>query len=66
MTDRYNALTVILDHDIRDDDAKGLIDAILQLRGVLSVKGRVKDIADDIALDRTKLELRTKLWEVLK
>jgi len=66
MTDRYNALTVILDHDIRDDDAKGLIDAILQLRGVLSVKGRVADPNAALALDRARFELRQKLWEVLK
>ena len=64
MTDKYNALTVILDHDIRDDDAKARIAAILQLRGVSSVKGHVADINATLALDRARFELKQKLWEL--
>ena len=41
MTDRFCALTVSLERDIRDDNAQGIIDAIKQLRGVLSVEGNV-------------------------
>lgn len=37
MTDRYDFLVVILDRNYRSDDAKGLIQAILQLRGVVDV-----------------------------
>jgi len=29
MTDRYYALTVLLDEDIRDDDAEAIINAIV-------------------------------------
>ena len=52
MTDRYNALTVVMEKDMRDDDAEALIAAIRQLRGVLSVSGNVADLGQ-------------KLWSVL-
>jgi hypothetical protein len=48
MTDRYNALTVVLEHDIRDDDAEAVANAIRQLRRVLSVSGNVADMGDHI------------------
>lgn len=35
MTDRYHTLTVVLERDMRDDDAAALIAAIGQLRGVI-------------------------------
>lgn len=37
MSDRYFALTVVLEQDIRDDDAEPLIAAIRQMRGVADV-----------------------------
>lgn len=43
MTDRYHALTVVLDTDIRSDDAAQIIDAIRQVRGVLTVDPIVAD-----------------------
>jgi len=65
MTDRYNALVVVLDHDIRDDDAEALLNAIRMLKGVLSVKGNVSDIGDLIAQDRASHELRKQLRDIL-
>lgn len=65
MTDRYNALTVVLDQDIRDDDAEKLMQAILQLRGVISVDGNVVNIGDYTAFQRARSDLAQKLWEVL-
>lgn len=65
MTDRYNALVVILDHDIRSDDAEAVINAIKQIRGVLNVKPNVADIESSIATERVMAELTKKLWEVL-
>lgn len=65
MTDRYNALTVVLEKDIREDDAEALLNAIRQLRGVLSVHGNVADFDDQIAQDRVRHELGEKLWRVL-
>ena len=65
MTDRYNALTVVLEHDIRDDDAEDLLAAIRQLRGVLSVSGNVSDLDAHIAQARARHDLGEKLWLVL-
>ena len=65
MTDRYNALTVVLDHDIRSDDAESIINAIEMIRCVLSVKPKVSNIDDHIAYDRVRSELGKELWEIL-
>lgn len=65
MTDRYNALTVVLDRDIRSDDAEAIINAIRQIRGVLAVDPHVADMADHVAVARVRAELTEKLWGVL-
>lgn len=66
MTDRYNALTVVLDRDIREDDAEQLINAIRMLRGVLTVDPHVANIGDHVASMRVKRELTEKLYNVMK
>ena len=66
MTDRLNALTVVLDGNIRTDDAEALIAAIGQLRGVLSVTGNVADIDSHVAEQRVRHALEQKLFEVLR
>lgn len=65
MTDRYNAITVVLDHDIREDDAESLLNAIRMLRGVLSVTPNVTSLESHVAHDRAINELRNKLRDVL-
>jgi hypothetical protein len=65
MTDRINAFIVILDRDIRDDDAEDTITALKQIKGVISVKPRVKSMGDVIAEDRVRMELTERLWRVL-
>lgn len=65
MTDRYNALTVVLEQDMRDDDAEALLSAIRQLRGVLSVTGNVADMDSYISDARAKHDLGRKLWSVI-
>jgi hypothetical protein len=65
MTDRFNALVVALDNDIREDDAQVLTSAIKQLRGVLSVEGHVASIDSMVAQERARQELSGKLWDVL-
>lgn len=65
MTDRINALTVVLDVDIRSDDAEPIIAAIQQIRRVLSVTANVSSLDDHIARSRVRQELTDKLWEVL-
>jgi hypothetical protein len=66
MTDRFNTLTVVLDRDIREDDAEVLISAIKMIKGIIDVKGNVSSPETWMAEERAKSELRTKLYEILK
>ena len=66
MTDRYNSLTVVLEHDIRDDDAQPLIDAIKQLKGVIEVSGNVTDMKDYSARTRLRIEYTNALIDLLQ
>ena len=65
MSDRIHSLTVVLDENIRADDAEPIIDAIRQLRGVLSVSGNVANLSDHVARARAFVELRDKILGVL-
>jgi hypothetical protein len=65
MTDRYFALTVILEKDIRDDDAEHILDAIKMIKGVLNVKGNVTSPDTWMAEERARVDLRKKLFNVL-
>lgn len=47
MSDRASMLVVFLDHDTRsEDDLKPLMEAIMQLRGVIDVRPNVSNITD--------------------
>jgi hypothetical protein len=65
MTDRYNAFIVILEKDIREDDAESTIEAIKRIKGVLDVKPQINDIGDDIAQSRVRAEIGEKLMEIV-
>ena len=65
MTDRINALTIILEEDYREDDIDRLIDAIKMFTGVLDVKPHVASLQDSIAEARAVCDLTKKLYEVL-
>lgn len=63
MTDRYNAFTVILENDIRDDDAQPIINAIKQIRGVLDVQPAQSDV---IAVSVASSRVRVRLWDKIR
>lgn len=65
MTDRFNALVVVLENDVRDDDAEATINAIKQIKGVISVEGNVSDMDSHIAFVTARSRLTKELWEVL-
>lgn len=65
MTDRIHSFTVILENNIREDDAQATINAIKQLKGVLDVKGNTDIVAVATAEARVRGELARKLWAVL-
>ena len=64
MTDRINAFVVVLDKDVRDDDAEAWIAAMMMLKGVISVKPNVVDITDHIALTRARQQLGSELMGI--
>lgn len=66
VTDRFYALTVVLEKDTRDDDAEKLIKAICMMKGVLNVKGNVSSPQTWFAEERAKHDLIMKLMGVLK
>jgi hypothetical protein len=65
VTDRLQGVWVAFERDIREDDAEPLIEAIKQLRGVLSVEANVSDYEDWFARQRVRRELTDRLWAVL-
>ena len=65
MTAKFNSLTIVLENDVREDDAQTLINAILMLKGVLSVEGNVSSFADYVAESRVKTEVRNRLFEII-
>jgi len=66
MTNRVDALTVVLTDGIREDDVEQLVNAIHQLRGVLQVNNHiVRNVDSHIAEARVKDELRSKLLSIL-
>lgn len=66
MANRFNALTVVLEEDVREEDARAIIAAMSQLRGVLSVTGNVAKLEDHIAQQRARQDLERKLWTALR
>jgi hypothetical protein len=65
MTDRYNALVVVMAQDIRSDDAEALINAIMMLRGVASVTPNVADMGGHIAKMQVRTEMKQKVFDAL-
>lgn len=66
MTTRLKGLTVVLDYDIREDDAQLIIDAISMIKGVLMVKPIECETNDWMIESKVKMELRSKILDILK
>lgn len=65
MTDRYRAFIVVLDHDMREDDAQPTLVAIKQIKNVISVDPHVADITDHIAYTQARHDLQKELMDIL-
>lgn len=63
MTDRIHSLTVVLLHDMRDDDCEQFVSAISLMKGVASVKLNVADSEHCAAEVRVAREMR---WILLR
>ena len=66
MSNKYSSLTVVLEENIGEEEAKRLADAILLMRRVLCVDLGTADIlTEHIAESRVRGELAGKLWDIL-
>jgi hypothetical protein len=65
MTDRVDAFIVVLEEDIREDEVRPVLDAIRQLRGVLSVEVHIAYPSTAIATARARHEYASKLWDII-
>ncbi len=65
MTDRIDALTVVLERDTRDDDVEALVNAIKQMRNVADVALNVADVTSYSARARVQSELGPAFFQVL-
>lgn len=65
MTDRFHSLTVVLERDIRDDDAQSLMDAIKHFRHVVDVSGNVANTESHMAELRARNSLGEKILDIV-
>lgn len=65
MTDRHSGYVVVLDKDIREDDAEAVITALKMIKGVVGVKPVISGIELEIAQARVDREWRAKLYALL-
>lgn len=61
MTDRHAAYIVILERDMRDDDAAAVAEALGMVRGVLKVTAVVADAVPFVYTTRRDLQWREAL-----
>lgn len=65
MTDRVHSLTVVLESNVRTDDVKAYVDAIMMMRGVQDVGLNIDDAHVYVATERARQDIAQRLWEVL-
>lgn len=66
MTDRIHSYSVILDRDLREDDAKSITNAIRMIKGVLKVTHHVSDHNFHAAQARARAETRDRLYKMIE
>lgn len=65
MTDRYRGLVVLLDDNLRSDDAQPILQLIQQIKGVRRVEPQIGNGNDQITEMKVRQDLGEKLWQVL-
>lgn len=66
MSNRINGLIIALDKDYREEDIESLKNAIMQLKGVISVKENIVSPDNFIISERIKSETREKIYNLYK
>ena len=66
MTDRHSGYVVILDGEMREDDAQATIAALRQIKGVVDVKPVVRGINDFVAAVQERHRIMKAIYEIFK
>lgn len=66
MTDRHSGYVVVLDENIREDDAQVIIDALKMIKGVKDVVPVVSTPMIAIAATRERVRMRQKLIDLVQ
>ena len=66
MTDCHAGYIVVLDEDIREDDAEHIINAIGMIKHVASVQPVMSSYDTHVAESRRDREWQSALWELAK
>jgi hypothetical protein len=66
MSDRINSLTVVLEHDLTEEQAELLVNAISLLENVISVTPNITDPIYHVALMRERSRVNNKLLDMIK
>lgn len=65
MTDRIHSITVVLEKDIREDDAECILNAIRMIKHVLTAKGNVSDFESRMAEDRARSKIHKQVFNAI-
>lgn len=65
MTNAINSITIVLEHNMREDDAQALLNAVQMLKGVITARANVSGLTDYIAQARARYEYGCKLMGVI-
>lgn len=65
MTDRLKGYNVILERDVREDDAEYIENALKMVKGVGQVVPLVSGAEDAMVARRTKWKLQDKIWQAI-
>lgn len=66
MSDRIQAFTVVLDKDIRDDDAESTLQALSMVKGVAAVFPVIAEAGDMIQRMRVRHEIRMRIYQAIE
>lgn len=66
MTDSINAVVVVLDENVREDDMEPLLTALRQMRNVANVIPHTATFEDVMAVDRARIEFSRKVYGALR
>jgi len=66
MADRMKGFVVTFEEDLKGEQLEQVKNALLQIKGVITVDPVVTRIDDLMNRQRIRYELSTKLWQVLK